>query len=272
MRACIQIRRTQNQSEREVEEDDSEDSSRQEATGPRNPEPTTVCGGRPSRHLPGPSLFSFPSSTYRRRFLPPHALHLSMPPNGSSLSLNTLIWVIRAQFLRLITDWFTFAVPNRDHFHLLMPLYKLNLGLITAAKLLRPVYNWRPEAVSLISDLAWCSVLSFFCLWKLMHFSCFFVRILCVFIVKNSLFFSLSQVKSDFLDALSNAEKQVEDYKSRLEALNDNFCKVGRCFWYFGSCILLSICCSSFLPYLFVFLKFKHWFMAIQFQTLDHNT
>ncbi|KAL6178907.1 hypothetical protein ACLB2K_050424 [Fragaria x ananassa] len=27
-------------------------------------------------------------------------------------------------------------------------------------------------------------------------------------------------------DALSNAEKQVEDYKSRLEALNDNFCKV----------------------------------------------
>ncbi|KAL6184020.1 hypothetical protein ACLB2K_045427 [Fragaria x ananassa] len=33
-------------------------------------------------------------------------------------------------------------------------------------------------------------------------------------------------VKSDFLDALSNAEKQVEDYKSRLEALNDNFCKV----------------------------------------------
>ncbi|XP_004300015.1 PREDICTED: mitotic spindle checkpoint protein MAD1 [Fragaria vesca subsp. vesca] len=33
-------------------------------------------------------------------------------------------------------------------------------------------------------------------------------------------------VKSDFLDALSNAEKQVEDYKSRLETLNDNFCKV----------------------------------------------
>ncbi|XP_062030335.1 mitotic spindle checkpoint protein MAD1 [Rosa rugosa] len=30
-------------------------------------------------------------------------------------------------------------------------------------------------------------------------------------------------VKSEFLDALSNAEKQVQDYQSRLEALNDNF-------------------------------------------------
>lgn len=48
--------------------------------------------------------------------------------------------------------------------------------------------------------------------------------------VKKNLFFSLSQVKSDFIDALSNAEKQVQDYQSRLEALNDNFCKVGRCF------------------------------------------
>ncbi|KAJ9159099.1 hypothetical protein P3X46_024629 [Hevea brasiliensis] len=32
-------------------------------------------------------------------------------------------------------------------------------------------------------------------------------------------------VKSDFLDALSNAEKQVCDYKSKLETLNENFCK-----------------------------------------------
>ncbi|CAB4298385.1 unnamed protein product [Prunus armeniaca] len=33
-------------------------------------------------------------------------------------------------------------------------------------------------------------------------------------------------VKSDFIDAFSNAEKQVSDYQSRLEALNNNFCKV----------------------------------------------
>ncbi|OAY40060.2 hypothetical protein MANES_10G106700v8 [Manihot esculenta] len=33
-------------------------------------------------------------------------------------------------------------------------------------------------------------------------------------------------VKSDFLDALSNAEKQVCDYQSKLENLNENFCKV----------------------------------------------
>ncbi|XP_021888214.1 mitotic spindle checkpoint protein MAD1 [Carica papaya] len=32
-------------------------------------------------------------------------------------------------------------------------------------------------------------------------------------------------VKSDFLDALSNAEKQVSDYQSKLEALNEGFCK-----------------------------------------------
>ncbi|KAB2627637.1 spindle assembly checkpoint component mad1 [Pyrus ussuriensis x Pyrus communis] len=33
-------------------------------------------------------------------------------------------------------------------------------------------------------------------------------------------------VKSDFIDALSNAEKQASDYQSKLAALNDNFCKV----------------------------------------------
>ncbi|XP_057976402.1 mitotic spindle checkpoint protein MAD1 [Malania oleifera] len=32
-------------------------------------------------------------------------------------------------------------------------------------------------------------------------------------------------VKSEFLDALDGAEKQVLDYQSKLEALNDNFCK-----------------------------------------------
>ncbi|KDP42511.1 hypothetical protein JCGZ_00308 [Jatropha curcas] len=32
-------------------------------------------------------------------------------------------------------------------------------------------------------------------------------------------------VKADFLDALSNAEKQVRDYQSKLETLNENFCK-----------------------------------------------
>ncbi|XP_065870640.1 mitotic spindle checkpoint protein MAD1 [Euphorbia lathyris] len=31
-------------------------------------------------------------------------------------------------------------------------------------------------------------------------------------------------VKADFLDALSNAEKQVGDYQSKLETLNENFC------------------------------------------------
>ncbi len=38
---------------------------------------------------------------------------------------------------------------------------------------------------------------------------------------------NILQVKSDFLDALSNAEKQVCDYKSKLETLNENFCKAG---------------------------------------------
>ncbi|KAJ7946522.1 Mitotic spindle checkpoint protein MAD1 [Quillaja saponaria] len=33
-------------------------------------------------------------------------------------------------------------------------------------------------------------------------------------------------VKADFLDALSRAEKQVHDYQAKLEALNENFCKV----------------------------------------------
>ncbi|KAM0972578.1 hypothetical protein ACFX2H_020078 [Malus domestica] len=33
-------------------------------------------------------------------------------------------------------------------------------------------------------------------------------------------------VKSDFIDALSNAEKQASDYQSKLAALNDKFCKV----------------------------------------------
>lgn len=35
-------------------------------------------------------------------------------------------------------------------------------------------------------------------------------------------------MKSDFLDALSKAENQVRDYQSQLEALNDNFQKVGK--------------------------------------------
>lgn len=48
-----------------------------------------------------------------------------------------------------------------------------------------------------------------------------------MFMGKKSLFPHLSQVKSDFIDAFSNAEKQVLDYQSRLEALNNNFCKVG---------------------------------------------
>ncbi|CAN6720002.1 unnamed protein product [Malus baccata var. baccata] len=33
-------------------------------------------------------------------------------------------------------------------------------------------------------------------------------------------------VKSDFIDALSNAEKQASDYQSKLAALNEKFCKV----------------------------------------------
>lgn len=45
--------------------------------------------------------------------------------------------------------------------------------------------------------------------------------------VRRNLFFHLLQVKSDFIDAFSNVEKQVSDYQSRLEALNNNFCKVG---------------------------------------------
>ncbi|KAJ0080016.1 hypothetical protein Patl1_23497 [Pistacia atlantica] len=32
-------------------------------------------------------------------------------------------------------------------------------------------------------------------------------------------------VKSDFIDALSNTEKQVRDYEAKLEELNENFCK-----------------------------------------------
>lgn len=35
------------------------------------------------------------------------------------------------------------------------------------------------------------------------------------------------QVKADFLESLNSAEKQVHDYQSRLEALNENFCKAG---------------------------------------------
>lgn len=35
-------------------------------------------------------------------------------------------------------------------------------------------------------------------------------------------------MKSDFLDALTNAEKQVRDYQSKLEELNENFSKAGR--------------------------------------------
>lgn len=35
------------------------------------------------------------------------------------------------------------------------------------------------------------------------------------------------QVKSEFFDALSSAEKEARDYKSKWEALNDSFCKVG---------------------------------------------
>lgn len=35
------------------------------------------------------------------------------------------------------------------------------------------------------------------------------------------------QVKSEFFDALSSAEKQARDYQSKWEALNDSFCKVG---------------------------------------------
>ncbi|TQD96033.1 hypothetical protein C1H46_018375 [Malus baccata] len=36
-------------------------------------------------------------------------------------------------------------------------------------------------------------------------------------------------VKSDFIDALSNAEKQASDYQSKLAALNEKFCKVVTC-------------------------------------------
>lgn len=37
-------------------------------------------------------------------------------------------------------------------------------------------------------------------------------------------------VKADFLEALSTAEKQNQDYKSQLDALSHNFAKVGRFF------------------------------------------
>lgn len=37
----------------------------------------------------------------------------------------------------------------------------------------------------------------------------------------------LFQVKADFLDALSNAEKQVHDYELKLGVLNENLSKVG---------------------------------------------
>ncbi|GAV63305.1 LOW QUALITY PROTEIN: MAD domain-containing protein [Cephalotus follicularis] len=40
-------------------------------------------------------------------------------------------------------------------------------------------------------------------------------------------------VKSDFLDALSNAEKQVRDYESKLEKLNENFIKAGMLLYHY---------------------------------------
>lgn len=38
---------------------------------------------------------------------------------------------------------------------------------------------------------------------------------------------SVFQVKSEFFDALSNAEKQAHDYRSKLEALEADFRKAG---------------------------------------------
>lgn len=38
------------------------------------------------------------------------------------------------------------------------------------------------------------------------------------------------QVKAEFLDALSNTEKQLIDYKSKWETLTEDFSKVGEYF------------------------------------------
>ena len=50
------------------------------------------------------------------------------------------------------------------------------------------------------------------------------------------------QVKSDFIDALSSAEKQVQDYQSKLLDINENFTKSG-CY------LLLSSSSSSLLSF-----------------------
>lgn len=74
-------------------------------------------------------------------------------------------------------------------------------------------------------DFAWSSVFSFSFACRPLCSVC--IPFECMFMGKKNLFPHLSQVKSDFIDAFSNAEKQVSDYQSRLEALNNNFCKVG---------------------------------------------
>lgn len=54
----------------------------------------------------------------------------------------------------------------------------------------------------------------------------------CLFSHSSSINLSLiiiirTQVKSDFLDALSKAENQVRDYQSQFQTLNHNFQKLG---------------------------------------------
>ena len=46
------------------------------------------------------------------------------------------------------------------------------------------------------------------------------------------------QVKSDFIDALSSAEKQVQDYQSKLQEINENF-TISGCYLLLSSLLLL---------------------------------
>lgn len=58
---------------------------------------------------------------------------------------------------------------------------------------------------------------------KCTHASDFVTCYLCV----KRAFPVIFQVKAEFLESLNSAEKQVRDYQSRLEALNENFCRAG---------------------------------------------
>jgi len=78
-------------------------------------------------------------------------------------------------------------------------------------------------------------------------FVCLFVFLILLQLTLQIILFERTQVKSDFLDALSKAENQVRDYQSQFQTLNHNFQKLGTTYINIYFSISISISPSTLI-------------------------